>query len=143
VSPLPSDTLRTLADFIEYSNMNVLVLEDTVAWIQIHNARVRNIVESNHNQSGTRIVVRLEIVGSVIDAAMIYAGAGAMMAYSRRQKKCLPQVVSWQEVRVGLINIGVWNDEHETLVKRREDDKESSGGAFGRLREEVPTVDLP
>jgi hypothetical protein len=61
IQPLPSDTLETLADFIEYSDsLNVVVLEDMVAWIQIHDARVRRI-ESNRGQSSPQLVVRLKL----------------------------------------------------------------------------------
>lgn len=142
IQPLPSDTLKALAGFIEYSDtVNVVVLEDTVAWIQIHNSRVRHIVQSNRDQSGTRLVVRHEVMASVIDAAAIYAGASAMMQYSRRQRECLPRIVSWQEVKAGLLSMGIWNDEYDALVTRREAQVE--GGAFGRLREELLHTDLP
>lgn len=144
IQPLPSDTLKTLADFIEYSDVvNVVVLEDTVAWIQIHDSRVRYLVESNRDQSGTRVVTRYEIMASVIDAAIIYAGAGAIMQYSRRQRECLPRIVPWAQVRTALISTGIWNDEYDALVTRREERTERDGGVFGRLREEFPQVDLP
>jgi hypothetical protein len=144
IQPLPADTLKTLADFIEYSEtVNVVVLEDTVAWIQIHDARVRYMVEANRDQSGTRLVTRYEIMASVIDAAMIYAGAGAIMQYSRRQQECLPRIVLWAQVTTALISMGVWNDQYDALVRRREERAEGDGGVFGRLREEFPQVDLP
>ena len=143
VQPLPADTLKALSDFIEYSDgMDVVVLEDTVAWIQIHNSRVRHIVESNRDQSGTRVVTRLEITASVIDAAVIYASSGAMMQYSRRQRECLPLVVSWARVRAALLGIGIWHDEYDAALTRREARTEPGAGAFGPLRE-PPHVDLP
>jgi hypothetical protein len=128
----PSETLKALADFIEYSDtVNVVVLEDTVAWIQIHDSRVRKLVERNHDP--TQIVVRREIMDSVVDAAMIYAGAGAVMQYSRRQTEHLPQTAPWPQVNAALINMGVWTDQYEAIVTRRQGVRD--GGAFGRLRE--------
>jgi hypothetical protein len=128
----PPETLKTLADFIEYSDtLDVVVLEDTVAWMQIHNSRVRRLVERNRDP--TQIVVRTEIMGSVVDAAILYAGAAAVMQYSRRQTDQLPQIVSWPEVRAALINMGVWTDQYDAIVATREGLRD--GGAFGRLRE--------
>jgi hypothetical protein len=60
--PLPSDALKTLADFIEYSDtVDVRVLEATVAWIQIHDSRVRSLVKSNRDPAGAQLVLRLQI----------------------------------------------------------------------------------
>jgi uncharacterized membrane protein len=128
----PPETLKALADFIEYADtVNVVVLEDTVAWMQIHNSRVRRLVERNRDP--TQIVVRREIMDSVVDAAMLYAGASSVMQYSRRQSEQLPQTVPWPQVNAALINMGVWTDQYEAIVTRREGLRD--GGAFGRLRE--------
>lgn len=43
ITQLPSETLKTLAEFIEYSDKEVEVLESTVALIQIHESRLRGL----------------------------------------------------------------------------------------------------
>jgi hypothetical protein len=136
VQPLPSETLKTLADFIEYSDvMDVRIVEDTVAWIQIHDSRLRSLVERNRDPSGLQLVFRPEIRSREIDAAYIYAGAAAVFDYARRRQEQLPRTVSWEAVRNVLIsNMQLWDNELETLVKAREDRRPD--GPFESLREE-------
>ncbi len=115
----PPETLKALADFIEYSDtLNVVVLEDTVGWMQIHNSRVRRLVERNRDP--TQIVVRTEIMGSVdlrqlvsLPTGVPHHGSGARVKHRRID-------VSWQEVRAALLNIGVVTDQYEAIVTRRE-----------------------
>jgi hypothetical protein len=128
----PPETLKALADFIEYADaVDVVVLEDTVAWMQIHDSRVRRLVERNCDP--TQIVTRREIMDSVVDAAMLYAGASSVMQYSRRQIEQLPQIVLWPEANAALIIMGVWTDEYEAIVTRRQG--RYPDGIFQRLRE--------
>jgi hypothetical protein len=55
--PLLSDTLKTLAEFIEYSDVvNTNVLASTVALIQIHDSRLRGLLRDNHDPSRSRVV---------------------------------------------------------------------------------------
>lgn len=131
VQPLPSETLRTMADFIEYSDtVDVGVVEATVAWIEIHDARLRALVETNRDP--LRIVQRTAIMGGIIDAASIYAGAATIFQYARRQQEQLPGTVLWQAVREALIVMHLWNDELEALITQRE---RRTAGPFERLRE--------
>jgi hypothetical protein len=96
---LPTEALSTLADFIECSDeLNVSVLEATIAWIQIHKARVGDIVIANQDPASRRLVLQREVEGCIIDAASIYAGAAAIFEYARRQKDHLPATVSWDDV---------------------------------------------
>jgi hypothetical protein len=61
VQPVPSETLSALADFIEYSDdpLDVQIVQDTVAWIQILDSRLRGLVERNRDPSGARPVPRI------------------------------------------------------------------------------------
>jgi hypothetical protein len=116
IEPLPSETLKTLADFIEYSDtVDVGVLESTVARIQIHDSRLRALVDNNHDASGTRSVVRAQIEALIIDAASIYAGATAYFNYGRRRQTELPRTLLWDAVRGALRNMRFWDDEHQRL----------------------------
>jgi hypothetical protein len=112
LKPLPSDTLQTLRDFIEYSDqLNVAVLESTLAWIQIHEARVRDLVEPPPG----RITTRTSIESSIVDAATIYAGAAVTFDYARRRGAGLPGSLSWDAVRSGLSNMQLWEDQYPRL----------------------------
>jgi hypothetical protein len=137
--PLPSETLKALADFIEYSDdVDVSVVEATVAWIQIHDSRLRGLVEDNHDPSGTRMVLRTGIMARIIDAASIYAGAAAVFEYARRQREQLPRILTWDAVTHALRNMHFFDDEypglHEMLARR----EALSAGPFERLREGLP-----
>jgi hypothetical protein len=121
VQSLPAETLKTLADFIEYSDapLNVGVVEDTVASIQIHDSRLRELVGRNNDPAGPGVVPRYNLMGGMIDAAAIFAGASAVFDYARRQQEQLPPIVSWQAVRNALHVIQIWNDQYETLLTAR------------------------
>jgi hypothetical protein len=51
IQSLPAETLEILADFIEYSDapLNAGIVEDTVASIQIHDSRLRELVNRNND----------------------------------------------------------------------------------------------
>lgn len=131
--PLPSETLRTMADFIEYSDtVDVEVVVGTVAWIQIHDFRLRALVERNRDPSSLQTVLKLEIMNRIIDAASIYAGAAAIFQYARRQQEQLPRAILWQAVREALFLMHLWNDDLEAMIARHEG---RTAGPFERLRE--------
>jgi len=128
---LPSETLKTLADFIEYSDtLDVGVLESTVTSIQIHDSRLRGIVEDNHDPEGERSVLRITLEGLIIDAAAIYAGAAAGFDYARRRGSQLPSEVSWEEVRSALRNMRFWEERNPQLYVHIERFEKSSSGPF-------------
>jgi hypothetical protein len=133
-APLPSETLGTLAAFIEYSDFNVGVIEGTLSLIQIHDSRVRTLVENNHNTDGINIVVRANIEASVIDAASIYAGAGAVFDYARRRQETLPAILTWDNVENALGNLRVFADEYPRLYELLNRRRSLSAGPFERLR---------
>lgn len=121
---LPGETLKTLAEFIEYSDqVNADLIEATVAAIQIHDARTRGIVERNNDPSGDRLVTKFELEGRIVDAAAIYAAAGAVYDYARRRKDTLPETIKWADVTSALNNMGFWHELHPRLqedINRRE-----------------------
>jgi hypothetical protein len=134
VDPLPKETLETLTDFIEYSDAaDVSVIESTVAWIQIHDSRVRAIVEANHDKSGTRSVVRAELEARILDAATIYAGAASFFNYARRRQPEPPQTLSWDAVGAALRNMQFWEDEHPRVYAILARHENTSTGPFERL----------
>jgi len=134
VEPLPSDTLKTLAEFIEYSDaIDVGVIEVTVAWIQIHDSRMRSLVQDNHDPSESHIMVRTEIESRIIDAASIYAGVAAAFDYARRRQALLPRSLSWDAVKAALRNMRFWDEEHPRLYKALARLATLSDGPFEKL----------
>jgi hypothetical protein len=135
VEPLPSETLNMLAEFVEYSDaVNVEVVEATVAWIQIHDSRMRRLVQDNHDPSKEHVVVQTEIEGRIIDAASIYAGAAAVFDYARRRRQQLPDRLSWDAVRIALRNMRLWDNDHPRLHKILTDRETKCIGPFESLR---------
>jgi hypothetical protein len=120
VQPLPSETLQALADFIEYSDtVDVSIVEEFVAWIQIHDSRLRAIVERNRDP--LRFVLRTQLRARVIDAASIYTAASIVFAYARRQQERLPNTVSWDAIRQAMMmNLQIWNNQYHEMVLQRE-----------------------
>lgn len=132
--PLPTDALKSLADFIEYSDqLEVRVLESTVAWIQIHDARIRGLVKNNLDPTGAHLVLRLQIQGGIIDAASIYAGAACTYDYARRREELIPSILSWEAVRGALRNMRYWDDQYPDLYVIIAGREQASAGPFERL----------
>jgi len=132
--PLPSETLKILAEFVEYSDtVDVGVIEKTVARIQIHDSRIRRLVQKNCDLLHNEIVVRREIEGRIIDAAAIYAGAVAALDYARRQQEHLPESISWAAVRSALRDMNLWSDTHPRLYDALARREALSSGPFEHL----------
>jgi hypothetical protein len=133
IQPLPSETLKALAEFIEYSDpVDVRIIEATIASIQIHDSRLRDIVTRNRDPSRSGLVNRMELEERIIDAASIGAGADAVYEYARRQMEQLPITISWDAVRSALRNMRFWDEEYPWLgavLTRREN---ASTGPFER-----------
>jgi hypothetical protein len=116
LQPLPAETLKTLAEFIEYSDrVDARLVEAAVAAIQIHGARLRSIVEDNNDPSGERGVVRSQLEERIVDAASIYAAVGAAYAYARRQQDTLPRSITWDTVSGALNNMRFWHEDYPRL----------------------------
>jgi hypothetical protein len=135
VGPLPSETLKSLADFIEYTDTtSVEVLESTVGWIQIFDSRMRALVQHNNDPAETWAVVRTEIEGLIVDAATIYAGAASAFDYARRRRGEMPTELSWDAVIGALRNMSLWDDEHPRVYQIVERRRTMSTGPFEPLR---------
>jgi hypothetical protein len=132
---IPTETLRVLAEFIEYSDIaDVSGIEATVALIQIHDARIRALVARNRDPSGTWIIRQEEIEARIVNAASIYAGAASVFDYARQRQGHLTPDISWDAVRRALRNMQFWEDEYprlEALIARRE---RTYVGPFDELR---------
>ena len=120
LQPLPSETLEAIADFIEFTdNVNVDLVEELVAWIQIHDSRLRALVERNRDP--IRFILRTELMARVIDAACIYTAAAAVFAYARRRDEQLPRTITWNAVSHALaFNWHIWNNDYQNLLTTRE-----------------------
>lgn len=135
---LPSDTLEILTDLIEYSDdLNVSVLEATVAWIQIHDARVRGMMRDNDDPNALNMVRRIQLEGSIIDAASIYAAAGTYYDFGRQLTANPPNTVTWDNVRNALRNMRFWDQDHPRIYKIIEGREKDSAGPFTRLNKPV------
>lgn len=130
----PSEAIELLADFIEYSDsLDVSVLERTVAWIQIYDARLRGVVRDNRDTRTSRRVVRSELEERIIEAASIYAGAASAFEYARRREAMLPTTISWDDVKRALRNMGFFEDEFPRLHEALDRHRRISTGPFDSL----------
>jgi hypothetical protein len=129
VAPLPTHAFKILADFIEYSDtLDVSIVQSTIALLQLHDSRLRRLVQNNRDPSSEISVGEIDLVNGIIDAAAVYAGAGAVYGYARRRETELPRKLPWNAVRNALRTF--WTEEHPAVydtVKRRED---RSAGPF-------------
>ena len=132
--PLPHDTLKVFAEFIEYSDdIDASLVEVMVAWIQIHDARVRGLVSDSHDPVGTSGLTRRSIEVSVIGAASIYAAAAALFNYGRRREHRPPTNITWDDVRRAFTNMRLWDQDHPRLYKLLEGRERNFSGPFERL----------
>lgn len=131
---LPHETLNVLAEFIEYSDdIDASLVEAMVAWVQIHDARVRGLIRDNQDPAGTAVIVRLNIEGSIIDAASIYAAAAALFDYGRRREHRPRSTITWEDVRRAFTSMRIWDLDHPDLYKIVEGREKHSSGPFDRL----------
>ncbi|MCP3477621.1 hypothetical protein NLM33_46560 [Bradyrhizobium sp. CCGUVB1N3] len=135
VKPLPSETLKSFSEFIEYSDeMSVDVIASTVAMIQIHDSRLRGILQDNHDPSRSRVIVRSDLERSIVDGTIIYAGGSSGFNYARRRQDSWPDELTWDEVIRALRNMGFFDDEHPRLHEDVERRATQSRGPFDLLR---------
>jgi hypothetical protein len=113
--------------------VDVSVIEATVAWIQIHDSRLRSLVLRNYDSSGSTGIVRAEIEARIIDAAAIYAGAASFFNYARRREAEPPRTLSWDAVGAALRNMQFWDDEHPRLYAILRRHENASTGPFAGL----------
>lgn len=135
VLSFPTETLKMLAEFIEYSDVHdVSVIESTVAMIQVHMSRTRSLVEGNHDPSENYVVTRTEVENCIIDAASIYAGAASLFDYARRRTDSVPLTLSWDDVKASLQNLGLFEEENDTLYQSVARHESVSEGPFRKLK---------
>ncbi|WP_370113194.1 hypothetical protein [Bradyrhizobium sp. USDA 329] len=131
VRPLPADTLKTLSDFIEYTDHGeVRILEALIAAIQVHDARLRGIYSINNDPNIVGVVIRADLEGRIVDAASIYAGAAVFYNYARRRSNELPTSVPWENVAVALSNMRIWDSEYPRVYETLERQRSFSTGPF-------------
>lgn len=115
---LPNETLQVFAEFIEYSDdIDTSLIETLVTQIQIHDSRVRGINRDKDDPNLMEFIKKNYIGELIIDAASIYAAAGAMFEYARRREKQPPTTVIWENVRSALRNMGIWEDKYQKIYK--------------------------
>jgi hypothetical protein len=113
----PKEALQALTEFIEYADtINVEVIEATVAWMQIHAARVRELCENS--QDPERPILRVNLIHRILDAGAIFAGAASVFDYARRRSNVIPTTVPWDYVQNCLHTMGLFNNDYETEIER-------------------------
>jgi len=138
IQGLPSETLKTLSEFIEYSDtVDTSLIQETVAWIQIHDSRLRGLLDDNWNPSQP---LKTEIHGRIIDAASIYAGVAAVFEYARRKQDQLPPTISWDAVRSALRNMRFYDDEYPELHGILNQREKHTKGTFEKLKNILDTT---
>ncbi|MBB4375620.1 hypothetical protein [Bradyrhizobium sp. SBR1B] len=123
VRSLPTESLSTLSEFIEYSEeADVNLMEAILARVQIHDSRTRSLVTANSPYSGG-VVIRTELENLIIDAAIINAGTTSFFNYARRHVDRSPKELSWDMVDSALMRLDVWEDSfprvYEAAERRR------------------------
>jgi hypothetical protein len=113
--------------------LDVRVIEETTAWIQIHTSRLGQLIRDNNDPSHTAIVIAHAVFSSIIDAASIYAEAAAEYPYARRQQAQLPTQVSWDEVRHALATMQISEENYPELQSLLTVREQRSRGPFERL----------
>lgn len=124
---LPSDTVPSLSEFIEYSNEgDIILVEDLLSGMQVQSARILSLVselEARADGDHVHVLSVSNIEEYIIGTGKIYARASAAFGYARREESELPKEISWDQVRSGLWLMGLDSDDFPRLyetIKRRE-----------------------
>jgi hypothetical protein len=130
---VPSDTVQTLLEFIEYSDtLNVQLFEYLLSRIQVLSARMRDLLSDINVENGERVIMSNWIEANIIHAASVYAGAARAYDYARRRNNELPNDVSWDNVRQALRNMRLYDDDvpriYETIDRLAQ---QSDGPSLG------------
>ena len=135
IQKLPAETLKTLSEFIEYSDtVSTTLIEETVSRIQIQDSRLRSLLDDNLDPSEPRLILKTEIQGNIIDAASIYAGTAAVYDFARRLQDQLPPTISWEAVRGALRNMRFYDDEYPELHALLNEREKHTKGPFDKLK---------
>lgn len=126
---VPSDTIETMAEFIEFSDdLNVRLFEKLLARIQVQSARISDLASRLGAKSGRGVIQRHSIEGYIIDAASIYAGAAAAYDYARQETEKLPSDITWDSVRSALRNMYRWKGDIPGIYEKIDRFAEKSSG---------------
>jgi hypothetical protein len=120
---VPSDVIRSLSDFIEYSDdADVQLFVRLIRRIQVYQARLRSLTSKLEDHDETSNESWIETM--MLQGATIYAGAAAAFDYGRGKTDNLPKDADWAGVRSALKNLGLWDFEvpklHELISKYEE-----------------------
>jgi hypothetical protein len=109
---LREETVRSLAEFIEYSDeVDASIFQKTLARLQIHNARVGEIRYFIETKAPTEMILAINLERYIIDAGAVYAGSAAAYDYARHRADNLPPDVTWDNVRGALRNMKIWDED--------------------------------
>lgn len=131
VPRLPSETIKSISEFIEFSDsVDTRVLENTIAWVQIHDSRIRGMVKDDSHSSSKRLTLKINVEEYILDAATIYAGAVAVYNYSRRRQDGIPSTIGWGDVRRALANMRFGELDFPQIEKLLAGREKHSSGPF-------------
>jgi hypothetical protein len=126
---VPSDTVETLVEFIEYSDtLNVQLFENLLSRIQVLSARMRDLLSDINVENGVQVITSNWIETNIIHAASVYAGAAQAYDYARRRSNELPNDVSWDNVRQALRNMRLYDDDVPRIYETIDRLAQQSGG---------------
>jgi hypothetical protein len=117
---IPPSLVKEVADLIEVSEEdNAKPLITLIQRVQIFNARMADVQRRATGPIGS-LLVPMNIVGRVIDAAELYARAGVLLGYVRRAAPSPADPINFNDVRrslfimpAGISNFQVYQDEIE------------------------------
>lgn len=125
----PIDTIRNLAEFIEYSDdLDINLFENLLARIQILSARVRDLAADIDDPDHGQTILARWIETNIIQTASIYAGVAQAYGYARRRTEDLPNDVTWDNVRHALRSMRLYDDIVPTVFKIIDERSEQSSG---------------
>jgi hypothetical protein len=119
----PTDTLKAISEFIEYSDeARTSLFEDMLSEIQILNARIRGLFEGSRGRRSRTAGSQNQVEEYILNCAHVYAAASAIFGYARRETSALPEKIGWTEIKSALNNMGLWEHElpqvHQTIRRR-------------------------
>lgn len=105
IPPLPTEAIPVLANLVEICERGQdKLFAAVISQAQVLSARMDTLGRNVH-QSGFTVTVR-NLEDYICDAAEIYAKAGALFPYARRETECIPLVVTIQEAMQALRILG-------------------------------------
>lgn len=114
---LPPDLLEPIKEMIEHSGADDRrMLWQMLIRIQIIRTRIAELKKSHARTSS--IVSDLNLHAYIVDAAEIHARASALFQFARGAQKRPPKIVTGAMMASALLQVGIYDDLHEHLVKK-------------------------